>query len=85
MKFGTSERTTHLIIAYLTNISDSNSNYVPYIFLDPLCMMLTRKISTRKTQFIGFVVSVIGVGACGFATEHWHVMLLFGLTAGGTL
>ena len=67
---------------------DYHSNVVHYynspstVILDPLCTMLTRKVSLRMTQFIGCIVSLIGIGLCGFATENWHVIILFGIVAG---
>ena len=43
---------------------------------------MTRLISIRKAQLLGCIISLIGIGLCGFATAHWHIIALFGVVAG---
>ena len=44
--------------------------------------MIAKLISIRKLQLLGCITSILGIGLCGFATEPWHVILLFGVIAG---
>ena len=51
-------------------------------FADPVCAIMTRIFAIRKVQFVGLMISIAGIGLCGFATELWHVVLLYGIVAG---
>ena len=44
--------------------------------------MTTRLINIRKVQFIGCVTSLTGIAFCVWASQPWHVILLFGIVAG---
>ena len=58
----------------------SNNNLIA--FADPLCAIMTRIFAIRKVQFVGLMISIAGIGLCGFATELCHVVLLYGIVAG---
>ena len=48
----------------------------------PIASIILKKIGCRATQIIGGTLMVLGVGLASFATEVWHVYLLFSVLAG---
>ena len=48
----------------------------------PIASIILKKIGCRATQIIGGTLMVLGVGLASFATEAWHVYLLFSVLAG---
>ena len=67
---------------FLTEVKNILHNNILITLTAPLGGILTRLISIRKVQFLGMLLSILGVGLCTFATELYHVILLFGIVAG---
>ena len=67
---------------FLTEVKNILHNNILITLTAPLGGILTRLMSIRKVQFLGMLLSILGVGLCTFATELYHVILLFGIVAG---
>ena len=47
-----------------------------------MCALTTKIFAIRKVQVAGILISIASIALCGVATEHWHVVLLFGIVTG---